>query len=125
MALFNWRQGLVTIHYYDLIHAGAALTNIQEQHLMQQIKLQDFYQFPHEGQTSGTPISAKGLIGVSIVWDQYTTPFTYQDDSLDQGTLVVFNLNSNISMEALRLASNPMDAARAANGRAIYWWEVS
>ena len=102
MDLFNWPQGLVTVHYYDLRHAQAALTDIQEQHLMQQIKVRDCYQFPHEGQSSGTPISAKGLIGGSVVWAQYTTPFTYQADSLNQGTLVVFNLDSNISMEALR-----------------------
>ena len=101
MDLFNWPQGLVTVHYYDLRHAQAALTDIQEQHLMQQIKVRDCYQFPHEGQSSGTPISAKGLIGGSVVWAQYTTPFTYQVHSLNQRTLVIFNLHFNISMDAM------------------------
>lgn len=99
---FNRQQGLVTVHYYDLRHAKAALTDIQEQHMMHQRKMRNYFRFPHEGLLSGAPISAKGLIGGSVVWAQYTTPFTHQPDGLNQGTLVVFNLDSDISMDTVR-----------------------
>eukprot|EP01018_Ginkgo_biloba_P034808 Gb_21853 [translate_table: standard] len=119
------QQGLVTVHYYDLRHAQAALTDIQEQHLMQQRRLQNHYQLlqmhsqkvqADEGVDSCKKVglwdpqlppaasSTRGLIGGKALWAQYAIPLghTFGPDSHNQGTLVVFNLDVDISLDSLR-----------------------
>ena len=74
--LVNMQQGLVNVHYNDLKHAKAVLKDIQEQHLMHQVKLLDYYQIPHEGLCREKAISASGLKRIrSVFWDQCTKPF--------------------------------------------------
>ena len=51
----------------------------------------------------GGVISSKGLIGGKAVWAHYTIPVDLQtEDCMNQGTLVVFNLEMNMEAEEVR-----------------------
>eukprot|EP01018_Ginkgo_biloba_P024442 Gb_20291 [translate_table: standard] len=119
-------QGFVTVHYYDLRHAKTALTEIQEQHLMQQRRLHEQYynnlllknkhkqlgedadgndeiHIPPPPPPRDSPLS-RGLIGGKVIWAQYTIPVGLPPgpDSYNQGTLVVFNLDADVTTETLK-----------------------
>ncbi|KAM3358567.1 protein terminal ear1 [Capsicum galapagoense] len=102
------REGIVTVHFYDLRHAQAALMEIQQQHMQQQMRLRRHYY------DTLNPISmplivpplpppARGLISGRAVWAQFTFPVTSAlPDGNNQGTLVIFNLASETSTASLR-----------------------
>ncbi|KAH9299670.1 hypothetical protein KI387_031352, partial [Taxus chinensis] len=84
------RQGLVIVDYYDLRHAKQALADINQKHSMEQKMV--------ENNEKGKEVpSCCGLIGGKAVWARYAKP-----TAKNQGTLVVFNLDSAISPDSLR-----------------------
>lgn len=116
------REGLVTVLYYDLRHAKAGLTEIQEQHLMQQRRLQQHYNsLLHRKKEKGDgdendngddhdgipppppPVLSRGLVGGKAIWAQYTIPVGLPPgpEGHNQGTLVVFNLDADIDTNML------------------------
>lgn len=118
------REGLVTVLYYDLRHAKTGLTEIQEQHLMQQRRLQQHYNsLLHRKKEKGDededgngddhdrnpppppppPALSRGLIGGKAIWAQYTIPVGLPPgpEGHNQGTLVVFNLDADIDTNML------------------------
>ncbi|XP_016497869.1 protein terminal ear1 homolog [Nicotiana tabacum] len=107
------REGIVTVHFYDLRHARAALIEIQEQNMQQQCRLRRHYEESIYSTTMGglilpplpfpLPPPARGLIAGRAVWAQFTFPLTSSlPDGNNQGTLVIFNLDSHTSSTYLR-----------------------
>lgn len=131
-------DGLVTVHFYDLRSAQAALAEIREQHVRQQSLLGQQYGFvgmvPDSSSASGlststnwagggTPLWAelgggcsssvggycgggqvvvgRGLIAGRAVWAQFA-PEAAGLDGPNNGSLVVFNLDSDVSSAALK-----------------------
>ncbi|KAJ1405354.1 Terminal EAR1-like, RNA recognition motif 3 [Sesbania bispinosa] len=91
----NLREGTVTVHFYDLRHAETALTAIRwQQH---HTRLRNHHYAPFN---STTRIPARGLIAV---WAQYILPARDGvPDGQNQGTIVVFNLDSEMDAESIR-----------------------
>jgi len=132
MGMERRHEGLVTVHFYDLRHTKDALTDIQQQHLWHQQRMQRRLQRQRSGglhlpgdsgydrQDRGKHVdrgvddasgdlgmkSSRGLIGGKVMWAQYTSPVgaAAGPDALNQGTLVVFNLDANMSLDDLRAA---------------------
>ncbi|KAL6547464.1 hypothetical protein OROMI_023185 [Orobanche minor] len=103
------REGLVTVHFYDVREAQAALTSIQEQHMQQQHRLGRHYDallnnpIALAAVVPPQPQTARGLILGRVVWAQFTTPVTSGlPDGNNQGTLVIFNLEPVVSAAYLR-----------------------
>ncbi|KAL8161671.1 hypothetical protein V2J09_013160 [Rumex salicifolius] len=95
------REGIVAVHFYDLRAAHAALEHIRIQHMQHQHRLRIYFsQFA--GAPPPLPPPAKGLVSGRVVWAQFVVPaFNAFPDGHNQGTLVVFNLDSHISASAL------------------------
>ncbi|CAI9093066.1 OLC1v1028473C1 [Oldenlandia corymbosa var. corymbosa] len=119
------REGIVTVHFYDLRQAQEALVEIQAQHMQQQYRLRRHYdavlaahhhhhhhalmfhsapppqhQQPPQLLPPPPPVPppARGLIAGRAVWAQYTVPVTSSiPEGTNQGTLVVFNLDPEVS----------------------------
>ncbi|KAK1411894.1 hypothetical protein QVD17_32739 [Tagetes erecta] len=97
-------EGLVTIHFYDLEHATDALHRIQGQHIQQQQRVREqlsvpgnnYYNF-YYNLTSPAQSMTLGLLDGHAIWAQFILA-----DCNNQGTLVVFNLNSDVSLKALK-----------------------
>lgn len=130
LAVDRRTEGLVFVQYYDLRHAKEALRDVQHQHLMQQQRMHQRLQllqkqsglspsthllnadFEHDVRSHLTGDSAvddhrhKGMVGGKAVWAQYTSPaeMLAGPDSMNQGTLVVFNVDADMSLESLRQA---------------------
>ncbi|PIN05652.1 Protein Mei2, essential for commitment to meiosis [Handroanthus impetiginosus] len=106
------REGLVTVHFYDVRDAQAALMAIQEQHMQQQFRLGRHYDAVLNNSMAlmtvappppPPPPSARGLISGRVVWAQFTTPVTSGlPDGNNQGTLVIFNLDPGVSTSHLK-----------------------
>ncbi|XP_065873420.1 protein terminal ear1-like [Euphorbia lathyris] len=104
-------DGIVTVYFYDLRHAEMALKEIREQHMHQQNRLRNL--FAAEG-SSGflglgdnnflAPVTAaRGLIAGCAVWAQFIIPSCNAvPDGHNHGTIVVFNLDPNISSPSLK-----------------------
>ncbi|KAF8408344.1 hypothetical protein HHK36_007493 [Tetracentron sinense] len=104
-------DGIVTVLFYDLRHAQAAMAEIREQHMQQQSRLRKHYNaslmrsLRVQGDNSGFPAPppARGLIAGCAVWAQFTLPETFGgSDGHNLGTLVVFNLDSDVSASKLK-----------------------
>ncbi|CAK9269488.1 unnamed protein product [Sphagnum jensenii] len=123
-------EGLVTVHYYDLRHTKEALGDIQQQHLWHQQRMQRRFQRqrsggPHLHGESGYDrqdrgkhadraldeaacdlglATTRGLIAGKVMWAQYTSPSGAfaGPDALNQGTLVVFNLDADMPLDKLK-----------------------
>ncbi|KAK6160299.1 hypothetical protein DH2020_003680 [Rehmannia glutinosa] len=99
------REGLVTVHFYDVRDAQAALAAIQEQHMQQQFRLGRHYDAVWNNSMSFMavapplpPQTARGLISGRVVWAQFAAPVTSGlPDGNNQGTLVIFNLEPRVS----------------------------
>ncbi|KAL3701746.1 hypothetical protein R1sor_019768 [Riccia sorocarpa] len=132
LGLDRRQEGLVTVHYYDLRHAKEALRDVQQQHLLQQQRMQEKFQQMHKQRSGGgshmhneleldtkqegfkegqrddaanpPAVPPRGLIGGKAVWAQYTVPVgnAAGPDSHNQGTLVVFNLDADMPPDELR-----------------------
>ncbi|XP_031477251.1 protein terminal ear1 [Nymphaea colorata] len=116
----NIEQGLVVVHFYDVRHSQRALAEIQEQHMMQQSRLAQHYTAlmragevvlpPPPPPPLPPPLHSRGLIGGCAVWAQYSSaPMRVSKyagggllDAHNQGTLVVFNLDSEVSSGLLK-----------------------
>ncbi|KAK9076193.1 hypothetical protein SSX86_004526 [Deinandra increscens subsp. villosa] len=114
------RDGIVTVHFYDLRQAAEALHGIQEQHMQQQHRLRKHFETltlstPENFAPSYTyltnsyssppplPPPAPGLVAGRAVWAQFAFPVASGfPDGNNQGTLVVFNLNSDVAAGTLR-----------------------
>ncbi|CAA0814110.1 terminal EAR1-like 1 [Striga hermonthica] len=95
------REGLVTVHFYDVRDAQSALAAVQEQHMQQQYRLGRHYEAVfHNSMVAPPPLppqSARGLIQGRVVWAQFTAPVTsLLPDGNNQGTLVIFNLDPHL-----------------------------
>ncbi|XP_004239491.2 protein terminal ear1 homolog isoform X1 [Solanum lycopersicum] len=99
------REGIVTVHFYDLRNAQTALMEIQQQHMQQQMRLRRHYYEFIENQNSIPPVpppTARGLIAGKAVWAQFTFPVTSAlVEGNNQGTLVIFNLSPQTSADSL------------------------
>ncbi|KAL0357838.1 UNVERIFIED_CONTAM: protein terminal ear1 [Sesamum calycinum] len=110
------REGLVTVHFYDVRDAQAALMAIQEQHMQQQFRLGRHYDAVLNNSMPlmvvappPPPQAARGLISGRVVWAQFTTPVTSGlPDGNNQGTLVIFNLDPGVSASYLKEAWWPV-----------------
>ncbi|XP_027337577.1 protein terminal ear1-like [Abrus precatorius] len=80
------RHGFVTVHFYDLRHAETAFAAIRMHHSPQ------FHPAP----------PPHGLVAGRPVWAHYVL-----SDAQNQGTLVVFNLDPDVSAENLRRVFEP------------------
>ncbi|XP_011086693.1 protein terminal ear1-like [Sesamum indicum] len=104
------REGLVTVHFYDVRDAQAALMAMQEQHMQQQFRLGRHYDAVLNNSMPlmavappPPPQAARGLISGRVVWAQFTTPVTSGlPDGNNQGTLVIFNLDPGVSASYLK-----------------------
>ncbi|XP_024995355.1 protein terminal ear1 homolog [Cynara cardunculus var. scolymus] len=116
------RDGIVTVHFYDLRQSTEALHEIQEQHMQQQCRLRKHFDSltlsspspsnnsvpPYNYHTNSylsppLPPPAPGLIAGRAVWAQFTFPAAAGlPDGYNQGTIVVFNLDSDVTAGTLK-----------------------
>ncbi|KAJ6318894.1 hypothetical protein OIU76_014285 [Salix suchowensis] len=98
--------GTVTVHFYDLRHAERALREIREQHMLHQARLRNIYIQNSESfsfNIAPTPPPARGVIAGCVVWARFIVPSCNEvPDGQNQGTLVVFNLDPNVSTRCLK-----------------------
>ncbi|XP_052184612.1 protein terminal ear1 [Diospyros lotus] len=103
--------GLVTVHFYDLRHAQAAVLDIRNQHMQQQSRLRKHFEallarnsvFEPKSLVPPLPPPGPGLVAGHAVWAQFTIPvMSGVPDGLNQGTLVIFNLDSEVSTSTLK-----------------------
>ncbi|KAJ0428077.1 putative RNA recognition motif domain, mei2-like RNA recognition, RNA-binding domain superfamily [Helianthus annuus] len=92
------REGLVTVHFYNIRQSTNALHVIQLQHMQQQYRLRKHFDalVYHASCYSLVPVpppASPGLIAGCAVWAQFTFPVAA--DGYNQGTLVVCNFNSD------------------------------
>lgn len=109
-------EGIVTVHFYDLRVAHAALDSVREQHMQHQNRLRIYYSSILAPNNSGPipglevlagppppPPPSPGLIAGRPVWAQFCIPATNAfPDGQNQGTIVIFNLNPTVSALALK-----------------------
>ncbi|VFQ89992.1 unnamed protein product [Cuscuta campestris] len=99
------REGIVTVHFYDLRHAQWAAGEIQQQHMQQQDRLRRHFESGAAAAAVPPPLSAPGpgLIAGQAVWAQFIAPATCSiPDGNNQGTLVLHNLDPDVSARHLR-----------------------
>ena len=104
------REGIVTVHFYDLRHAERALKEIREQHMQQQTRVRNQYVATSVGCEPGEinacaplPPPAVGLIAGRAVWAHFIIPASNAvPDGNNQGTVVVFNLDPGVSTSKLK-----------------------
>ncbi|CAN1312866.1 Protein terminal ear1 [Linum perenne] len=89
------RDGIVTVHFYDIRHAEAALDAIRDhQYHMHRRRRRPFEGWP-------------------TVWAQFTIPSIHaMPEGQNQGTIVVFNLDPNASAYHLRQIFQPYGAVK-------------
>ncbi|KAF2292809.1 hypothetical protein GH714_029143 [Hevea brasiliensis] len=105
-------DGIVTVHFYDLRHAEKALKEIREQHMQQQSRLRNLFAALErsygflglvENLLAPPPPAARGLIAGCAVWAQFIIPSCNAvPEGHNQGTIVVFNLDPNVSTSSLK-----------------------
>ncbi|XWS63756.1 hypothetical protein CRYUN_Cryun06bG0129200 [Craigia yunnanensis] len=104
------REGIVTVHFYDLRHAEKALKEMREQHMQQKTSVLNQYVAAAAGCEPGqinacSPLSrpARGLIAGRAVWAHFIFPASNAvPDGNNQGTVVVFNLDPGVSTSKLK-----------------------
>ncbi|XP_019176673.1 PREDICTED: protein terminal ear1 homolog [Ipomoea nil] len=99
------RDGVVTVHFYDLRHAQAAAAEIQDQHMQQQYRLRRHFESVAAGVSLPLPLPspAPGLISGQAVWAQFIIPVTCTiPGGNNQGTLVLLNLDPGVSAAHLK-----------------------
>lgn len=105
------REGLVTVHFYDVRDAQAALAAIQDQHMQQQFRIGRHYDAVLNNSMAlmsvapppPVPQTARGLISGRVVWAHFITPVTSGlPDGNNQGSLVVFHLSPGVSASYLK-----------------------
>ncbi|KAF8017604.1 hypothetical protein BT93_H2710 [Corymbia citriodora subsp. variegata] len=108
------RDGVVTVHFYDLRHAKRALRAIREKHMQRQCCLRDhYYAAPPAAEDpccrpAAAPPPAGGLVAGPGVWAQFVIPAVHAiPEGQNQGTIVVFNLDPDVSTASLRVVFEP------------------
>ncbi|KAK6922317.1 RNA recognition motif domain [Dillenia turbinata] len=111
-------DGIVTVHFYDLRHAQMAVREIREQHMQQQSRLREHYVQKNSvgGVFVPPPLpspAVRGLIAGRAVWAQFVIPSTeLGPDGNNQGTIVIFNLDSHVSSHDLRQIFEPFGGVK-------------
>ncbi|KAJ1422700.1 Terminal EAR1-like, RNA recognition motif 3 [Sesbania bispinosa] len=96
-------HGIVTVHFYDLRHAQNAFTAIRNQHM----HCASFFNSPPQFY-SAPPPPPVGLVAGRPVWAHYVIPASNTLlNGHNQGTVVVFNLDIDVSTENLRQIFEP------------------
>lgn len=117
------REGIVTVHFYNLRQAQEALTAIQSQHMQQQYRLRRHYESISNVVVSPPqnsfhfsnfnslpppppppiPPPSPGLVSGRAIWAQFTAPVPSSlPDGNNQGTLVLFNLDPDVTTFTLK-----------------------
>ncbi|XP_038987996.1 protein terminal ear1-like [Phoenix dactylifera] len=113
-------DGIVTVHFFDLRGAQAAVAEIREQHVRQQSLLGQQYgvlagNWAEPGGPGGAgmvvmhPMGWRGLIAGQAVWAQFAARAF---DDPNHGSIVVFNLDPSVSSLALREIFQPFGAVK-------------
>ncbi|XP_048232239.1 protein terminal ear1 [Ricinus communis] len=105
-------DGIVTVHFYDLRHAEIALVEIREKHMQQQSRLRNLFAALDQNNFLAPPslppspaaaAAARGFIAGCAVWAQFVIPSCNAvPDGHNHGTIVVFNLDPNVSTSSLK-----------------------
>ncbi|XP_022996750.1 protein terminal ear1-like [Cucurbita maxima] len=98
------RDGILTVHFYDLRHAEKAFREMRNQHSMRQKQLRNQHSWFSQNSFDTPPRLARALIGGCAVWAEFVIP-TNNAAVLDwnnQGTVVIFNLELDVSASTLR-----------------------
>ncbi|KAG2261479.1 hypothetical protein Bca52824_068558 [Brassica carinata] len=94
-------EGVVTVHFYDLRDAKRAVREICGRHMQHQERLGG----SKGGSVWNSPSSstARGFVSGRPVWAHFVVPATNAvPGGCNQGTLVIFNLDPEVSSTALR-----------------------
>lgn len=93
-------QGIVTVHFYDLRDAKRAVREVCGRHMQHQARLGGG---GVSVWSSPSSLPARGFVSGRPVWAQFVVPDTSAvPGGYNQGTLVVFNLDPEVSSIALR-----------------------
>lgn len=116
------KEGIVIVHFYDIRHAERAFREIRDQHMQHQCRLRNYFNSTTNNsnnnlnrfsfENSGAqfrdfslppPSPAPGLIAGHAVWAQFVVPASNSVPAgKNQGTIVVFNLDSTVSTSCIR-----------------------
>ncbi|CAH8388663.1 unnamed protein product [Eruca vesicaria subsp. sativa] len=95
-------EGIVTVHFYDLRDAKRAVREICGRHMQHQAKLSGSSGSVWSLLPSSSS-SVRGFVSGRPVWAQFVVPATSAvPNGCNQGTLVIFNLDPEVSSIALR-----------------------
>ncbi|CAH8361053.1 unnamed protein product [Eruca vesicaria subsp. sativa] len=95
-------EGIVTVHFYDLRDAKRAVREICGRHMQHQERLGGGSKVGKSVWTSPSS-SARGFVSGRPVWAHFVVPATNAlPGGCNQGTLVIFNLDPDVSSTALR-----------------------
>ncbi|XP_022131403.1 protein terminal ear1 isoform X2 [Momordica charantia] len=97
-------DGIVTVHFYNLRHAERALREMRIQHSLRQKQFRNDHSWFPQNNFGPPPRLARALIGGHPVWAEFVIPAsnTAVPDGNNQGTVVVFNLDSDVSASTLK-----------------------
>lgn len=89
-------EGIVTVHFYDIRDAKRAVREVCGRHMQQQARGGSVWSSPSTS-------SARGFVSGRPVWAQFVVPATSAvPGGCNQGTLVIFNLDPEVSSITLR-----------------------
>ena len=92
---------MATVHFYDLRHAEAAFTAIRWHHMQHDARLRNHHHYYYA--SAPPPLAARGVATGRVVWAQYVVPACDSvAEGQNEGTIVVFNLDSEVDTESLR-----------------------
>ncbi|KAK9104285.1 hypothetical protein Scep_021129 [Stephania cephalantha] len=96
-------EGIVAVQFYDIRGAEAAVAVIQERHMEEQSRLRQ--QHYCGVVMPPVPVVGPGFVAGRAVWAYFVMPETAPvpvPDGFNQGTIVVFNLDANVSVVMLK-----------------------
>ncbi|KAL9226377.1 hypothetical protein vseg_002199 [Gypsophila vaccaria] len=101
------RDGIVTVHFYDVRSSHAALVAVRDQHMQHQHRLRlhftSIFPFSLDFHPPPPPPSVPGVVCGRAVWAHFTVPvLNAYPDGVNQGTIVIFNLDPTVSAATLR-----------------------
>lgn len=98
------RNGILTVHYYDLRHAEKAFRKMRSQNLMRRKQVRNQHSRFLQNNFDTPPRLARALIGGCDVWAEFVIPTSNAavPDGNNQGTIVVFNLDLGVSASTLK-----------------------
>ncbi|WJX33562.1 hypothetical protein P8452_21757 [Trifolium repens] len=99
----SFRHGIITAHFYDLRHAETAFTAIRTHH----VHCVSYFNPLSHHQFYSAPPPPPGLVAGVPLWAHYV-----HSDAENQGTLVLFNVDDNVSANHLRRVFEPFGAIK-------------